>query len=62
EHDNKSPQAFGLFYNGRLVLLYTYESNPSDGWANPDVHNDPPEKREEALKFGTNIVLYAISN
>jgi hypothetical protein len=62
EHDNKPPQAFGLFYNGRMVLLYTYESNPSDGWANPDVHNDPPEKREEALKFGTNIVLYAISN
>ncbi len=62
EHDNKPPQAFGLFYNGRMVLLYTYESNPSDGWANPDVHNDPPEKREEALKFGTNVVLYAISN
>jgi hypothetical protein len=62
EHDNKPPQAFGLFYNGRMVLLYTYESNPSDGWADPNVHNDPPEKREEALKFGTNIVLYAISN
>ncbi|MDW8465485.1 MAG: DUF4159 domain-containing protein [Chloroherpetonaceae bacterium] len=62
EHDNKPPQTFGLFYNGRLVLLYTYESNPSDGWANPDVHNDPPEKREEALKFGVNVVLYAISN
>jgi hypothetical protein len=61
EHDNQPPQTFGLFYNNRLVLLYTYESNPSDGWANPEIHNDPPEKREEALKFGTNIVLYAIT-
>jgi len=61
EHDNQPPQTFGLFYNNRLVLLYTYESNPSDGWANPEIHNDPPEKREEALQFGTNIVLYAIT-
>lgn len=62
EHDNQPPQTFGLFYDNRLVLLYTYESNPSDGWANPEIHNDPPEKREEALQFGTNIVLYAITH
>lgn len=61
EHDNQPPQTFGVFYDNRLVLLYTYESNPSDGWANPEIHNDPPEKREEALQFGTNIVLYAIT-
>lgn len=61
EHDNQPPQTFGIFYDNRLVLLYTYESNPSDGWANPEIHNDPPEKREEALQFGTNIVLYAIT-
>lgn len=61
EHDNQPPQTFGVFYDNRLVLLYTYESNPSDGWANPETHNDPPEKREEALQFGTNIVLYAIT-
>ncbi len=60
EHDNQPPQTFGLFHDNRLVLLYTYESNPSDGWANPEIHNDPPEKREAALQFGTNIVLYAI--
>jgi len=38
------------------------ESNPSDGWADAVVHNDPEDKREEALKFGANIVLYALSN
>ncbi|MEG8947987.1 DUF4159 domain-containing protein [Rosettibacter firmus] len=62
EHDNKPPQGFGIFVNGRLCVYYTYESNPSDGWADPDVHKDPPEKREEALKFGTNIVVWALMN
>ena len=62
EHDNKPPQGFGLFVNKRLAVYYTYESNPSDGWADLEVHNDPPEKREEALKFGTNIVVWALSN
>jgi hypothetical protein len=62
EHNNKPPQGFGVFLNKKLVLYYTYESNPSDGWADANVHNDPPNKREEALKFGTNIVVYALSN
>ena len=61
EHDGKPPQAFGLFLNGRLVVLYTYESNPSDGWTDPEVHNDPEEKRLEALRFGTNIVVWALT-
>lgn len=62
KHDEKPAQGFGIFYDERLVLYYTYESNPSDGWADPEVHNDPEEKRIEALKFGTNIVLYALTN
>ena len=62
EHDNKPPQGFGIFLNGRLVLLYTYESNPSDGWADPEVHNDPPEIREKALEFGTNLIIWALTD
>jgi hypothetical protein len=61
EHDNKPPRGYGLFHNGRLVVYYTYESNPSDGWTDPEVHGDPPEKREEALRFGTNILVWALS-
>lgn len=62
KHDEKPPQAFGLFDdNGRLMVLYTYESNISDGWADPETHKDPPEVREAALKFGTNIVFYLIT-
>jgi len=61
EHDKKPPQTFGIFLGERLAVLYTYESNPSDGWADPEVHNDPKDKREEALKFGANIIIYALS-
>jgi hypothetical protein len=61
EHDKNAPQTFGIFLGDRLSVLYTFESNPSDGWADPEVHNDPKDKREEALKFGANIVIYALS-
>lgn len=61
EHDKNPPQTFGIFLGNRLAVLYTFESNPSDGWADPEVHNDPEDKREEALKFGTNIIIFALS-
>ena len=32
EHDNKPPQGFGLFFEGRLVCFYTYECDLGDGW------------------------------
>jgi hypothetical protein len=60
EHDGKPPQGFGLFHQGRLVLYYTYETNISDGWADPEVHQDPQEIREQAFRMGINILLYAM--
>ncbi|WP_335976081.1 DUF4159 domain-containing protein [Gaetbulibacter jejuensis] len=62
EHDGKRPQAFGIFYESRLVLLFTFESDLGDGWEDPEVHNDPPEVREKSLKMGANIVKYAFEN
>jgi Domain of unknown function (DUF4159) len=62
EHNGKPPQGFGIFIGKRLAVYYTYESNPSDGWADPEVHNDPENKRQEALRFGANLILYALSN
>jgi hypothetical protein len=62
EHDGKPPQGFGYFINGRLCVFYTYETNISDGWDDPEEFNDPPEKREEAFKMGTNIIVYALTN
>jgi hypothetical protein len=62
EHDNKPPQGYGIFYDGRLVVFYTYECDLGDGWEDPDVHNDPPEKREQAIKMGINIIIYSLMN
>ncbi|MCK4255699.1 DUF4159 domain-containing protein [candidate division WOR-3 bacterium] len=61
EHDNKPPKGYGLFYKERLVVYYTFESNISDGWADPGVHKDPEEIREKAFRMGINIVVYAMS-
>ncbi|CAN5389646.1 DUF4159 domain-containing protein [soil metagenome] len=62
EHDGKPPQGFGIFSSGRLCVYYTYETNISDGWADPREHDDSPEKREEALKMGVNIIVYSLMN
>jgi len=62
EHDSGRPQAYGITYEGRLVLLYTFESDLGDGWENPEIHNDPAEVRLKALRMGANIVKYAFEN
>lgn len=62
EHDGKRAQAFGLFSNGRLVCLYTHETDLSDGWEDQSVHNDPNDKRQEALQMGANIITYSFNN
>ena len=62
EHDGKRPQAFGIFQNNRLVLLYTFECDLGDGWEDAEVHNDPKEVREKALKMGANILNYIFNN
>jgi len=60
-HDGLPAQAFGIFYKGRLVLLYTYQTDLGDGWEDHEVHNDPPEKHEQALEMGANIISYVFS-
>ena len=60
EHDNKPPQAFGLFYEGRLVCLYTFECDLGDGWEDHEVHKDSPEAHQKALKMGANILHYVL--
>lgn len=62
EHDKKPASGWGININGRLVLYYLQESDIGDGWEDPQVHNDPPEKRREALKMGLNIVSYSLTH
>ena len=60
EHDGKPAQGLGLFIDGRLAVYYTYETDLGDGWEDPEVHDDSPEKREVALRMGVNLYAYAV--
>ncbi len=62
EHDRKPPRGYGIFHEGRMVAFYNYESDIADGLENTDVHNDPPEKRETAMRMAINIVIYALTH
>ncbi|MCQ2316792.1 MAG: DUF4159 domain-containing protein [Bacteroidales bacterium] len=61
EHDMKTPQAFGMIYEGRLVCLFTYECDLGDGWEDQRVHKDSDETRLKALEMGANIIQYVFS-
>lgn len=62
EHNKKQAQGFGLFYEGRLIVFYDYETDLSDGWEDQIIHNNPKEVREKALQMGSNIIEYAFTN
>jgi hypothetical protein len=61
EHDGKPAQGLGIFIEGRLAVFYSYQTDLGDGWEDPDVHRDPPEKRDAALKMGINLFTYAVT-
>ncbi|HWR93857.1 MAG TPA: DUF4159 domain-containing protein [Flavobacterium sp.] len=62
EHDGKQPHAYGIFIDGRLAVLYSYETDLGDGWEDEEVNNDPYEVRQKALKMGANIINYIFNN
>lgn len=59
-HDGKPPQGWGLFLDGRLAIFYTYEADIGDGLEDPEVHKDPPDKREAAMKMAINVLYHAL--
>jgi len=61
EHDQSRPQAFGLFWEGDLVCLYTFESDLGDGWEDPRIHNDTQQNHMLALRMGANILQYVFN-
>lgn len=62
EHDGKPPQGFGIIYQGRLVLYYTYETDLGNGWEDAIVHGNSEEIRLKALRMGANIIQYVFEN
>jgi hypothetical protein len=60
QHDGKPAQGFGIFLDGRLMVYYDYQCDLGDGWEDYEVHRDPPEKHEAALRMGVNLFAYAV--
>tara|TARA_B100000945_G_C20276780_1_gene546657 strand:+ start:262 stop:924 length:663 start_codon:yes stop_codon:yes gene_type:complete len=61
EHDNQRPQALAIFHNKKILILYTYESDLGDGWEDISTHNISLIKHEQALKMGTNIIIFHLT-
>ncbi len=62
EHDGKPPRGLGIFIGDRLAVFYSYETDLGNGWEDPEVHDNPPEKREDALRMGVNLFVYAVTS
>jgi len=60
-HDGKPPQFYALTHEERIILVYSFESDLGNGWEDPEVHNDPEDVRQKALKMGANIIKYAFT-
>ena len=52
----------GIIKDGRLLLLYTHESDIGDGWEDAQIHNDSEYIRLKALQMGANILEYVFEN
>jgi hypothetical protein len=59
KHDDKSPQGFGIFIEGRMVCFYDFECDLGNGWEDQEVYNDPESIRLQALKMGANLIRFA---
>ena len=62
QHDGENAKAYGIIHNGRLVCLYSYESDLGDGWEDQEIHNNSQKTREKALQMGSNIIEYVFEN
>lgn len=61
EHDGGPARGYGIVLNGRVVVFYSFDTDLGDGLEDEEIHHDPPEKREAALRMAINIVQYALS-
>jgi len=62
EHHGGPGKGYGIYVDGRLVVFYDYNTDIGDGWEDESVHHDPPQKREEAIRMGINVIMYALTH
>lgn len=61
EHDGIPAQGFGVFFEGRMVIYYTYNSDIGDGMEDLHVHNDGERRHELALQMGINVIHWFLN-
>jgi hypothetical protein len=62
EHDGKRPQGLALIYKGKVVCYYTFETDLGNGWEDFGTYpEDTQELRTKALKMGSNLIQYALT-
>jgi len=61
EHDGGPAKAFAIVHDGRVVVLFTFDTDLGDGLEDEEVHHDPPDKREAAARMAVNIVHFALT-
>ena len=62
EHSGGPARAFGIVYDGRLVVFFSFDSDLGDGLEDQEIHHDLPEKREAAVRTALNIVHYSLTH
>ncbi len=60
--DDKPAEGYGIFIGKRLVVYYTSEGDPPDGWDPISVHGGTEATHIEALRFGTNLVYWVLTH
>ena len=62
EHDGGPARVFAVVRGGRVVVLYTFDCDIGNGIEDAGVHDDPAEKRDQAMRFAVNIANYVVTN
>lgn len=62
EHDGGPARVFAIVRGGRVAVLYTFDTDIGNGIEDAGIHDDPPAKREAAMRFALNIAHYAVTH
>ncbi|MDO5576173.1 MAG: DUF4159 domain-containing protein [Fibrobacter sp.] len=61
EHDSLPAQGYGIFFDNRLVVFYSFSSDIGDGMEDMAVHNVDKARHEIALQMGVNVVAWFLN-
>lgn len=61
EHDGEPAQGYGIFFENRLLVYYSYSSDIGDGMEDITVHRDGEQLHELALRMGVNLIAWFIN-